>query len=397
MKNANNHSLPRLVRNAQSLWDDAATMPCSLGCVTCVDRPICGGVHNGASFFDCGDYCRCEDKASCDLVCRGKPKQFVARLREVSGLEFANVPRAPRIAVETLPPMVPMIEHATARVGTLNSPIVALPLYALLDIDAGTLRYPDRTALSQKFGIDPNARLVVSGVARDKKIEHYWAAKDRPAMLQQLAALDIALITPPNYSVLTDVPRTDNLHAMKRILMATVEMMQAGLPTALHANARTERDFERWGELIAERPEIQYLAFEFATGAGRGERLDWHVAQLTALAARVPQRLGLVVRGGMRALEPLRAAFAGVTMIDTDAFTKTRCRQEAQFRHDGKLVWRKHPTPPGAPIDALLQQNVAALHSHHIILARTHAEKRRDAASEGFRAPNRADRHAREG
>src|SRR3546814_20539473 len=84
----------------------------------------------------------------------------------------------------------------------------------------------------------------------------------------------------------------------------------------------------------------------------------------------------------MRALEPLRAAFAGVTMIDTDAFTKTRCRQEAQFRHDGKLVWRKHPTPPGAPIDALLQQNVAALHSHHIILARTHAEKLRDAASE---------------
>jgi len=92
---------------------------------------------------------------------------------------------------------------------------------------------------------------------------------------------------------------------------------------------------------------------------------------------------------------------AGVALwawnVDTDAFTKTRCRQEAQFRHDGKLVWRKHPTPPGAPIDALLQQNVAALHSHHIILARTHAEKRRDAASEGFRAPNRADRHAREG
>src|SRR3546814_8716587 len=71
-----------------------------------------------------------------------------------------------------------LIEHATARVGTLNSPIVALPLYALLDIDAGMLRYPDRTALSQKFGIDPNARLVVSGVARDKKIERYWAAKE---------------------------------------------------------------------------------------------------------------------------------------------------------------------------------------------------------------------------
>lgn len=395
MKNANNNSLPRLVRNAQSLWDDAATMPCSLGCVTCVDRLICGGVHNGASFFDCGDYCRCKDKGTCDLVCRGKPKQFVERLREVGGLEFANVPRAQVVPIEALPPMVPLIDHATARVGTLNSPIVALPLYALLDIDAGTLRYPDRAALSQKFGISPNARLVVSGVARDRKIERYWAAKDRPAMLQQLAALDIALITPPNFSVLTDVPRTDNLHAMKRILISTIEMMQAGLPTALHPNARTERDYERWSELIAQHPEIQYLAFEFATGAGRGERLDWHVAQMTALAARVPQQLGLVVRGGMRALEPLRTAFASVTMIDTDAFAKTCYRQAAHFRPDGKLVWRKHPTLPGAPIDALLQQNVAALQSHHIIMARSHAEKWHGTMSEGFGAPDCANRHTR--
>ena len=293
--------------------------------------------------------------------------------------------------------MVPLIEHSTARVGTLNSPIVALPLHALLDINAGTLRYPDRDLLSQKFGIDPNARMVISGVAPDGSSERYWAAADRAAMLEQLAALDIALITPPNYSVLTDVPRTDNMHAMKRILMAAVEMMQAGLPTALHVNARTERDYERWAELIAERPEIQCLAFEFATGTGRGERLDWHVAQLSALAARVPQPLGLVVRGGMRALEPLRASFAAVTMIDTAAFTKTRCRQEAQFRPDGKLVWRKHPTLHGAPIDALLQQNVAALHSHHIILERTHAETRHYATSRSFRAPNRADRQAREG
>src|SRR3546814_12285201 len=84
-------------------------------------------------------------------------------------------------------------------------------------------------------------------------------------------------------------------------------------------------------------------------------------------------------------------------MIVPDAFTKTRCRQESQFRHDGKLVWRKHPPPPGAPLDALLQQNVAALHSHHIILARTHAEKLRAAASACFPAPNRPDRTARAG
>lgn len=397
MKNDNIHSLPRVVRNPQSLWDDATTMTCSLGCVSCVDRPICGGAHNNTSFFDCGDYCRCDDKEACDLVCRGKPKQYVERLREVGGLDFMNVPRASIGAIEALPSMVPLIEHATARVSTVNSPIVALPLYALVNANLGALRYPDRGALSQRFGIDPNARLVISGVARDRKIERFWAIQDRPALLEQLVALNIALITPPNFSVLTDVPRTDNLHAMKRILISAVEMLRAGLPTALHVNARTERDYDRWAELIADRPEIQYLSFEFATGAGRGERLDWHVARLTELAARVPHVLRLVVRGGMRALEPLRSAFTSVTMIDTDAFTKTRCRQEAQFRPDGKLVWRKHPTAPGEPLDALLQQNVAALHSHHTILERIHDDRRLATASRGFRPPDRADRQAREG
>ena len=33
MKNPSNNPLPRFVRNTQSLWDDAATMPCSLGLV----------------------------------------------------------------------------------------------------------------------------------------------------------------------------------------------------------------------------------------------------------------------------------------------------------------------------------------------------------------------------
>ena len=71
-----------------------------------------------------------------------------------------------------------------------------------MNANLGALRYPDRDALSQKFGIDPNARLVISGVARDRKIERYWAIQDRPALLEQLEALNIALITPPNFSVL---------------------------------------------------------------------------------------------------------------------------------------------------------------------------------------------------
>ena len=364
-----------LISNTQALWDDAENASASLGCWTCVDRGTCGGAHKNSSFFDCTDYCRCADKASCDLVCRGNPGAFVARVREVDGFKLTTAPRAPGVSVDPLPSMVPFIEHNSARHGRLNFPIVALPLYALIDLGKAEMKFKDREALTAKFGIEPQVRLVVSGVGRDRKIERYWELPNRVELLTQLQSLGIALITPPNFSVLTDVPRTDNLHAMKRILLAWIEMAEAGLPAALHVNARTERDYERWAELIAVRSEIQSIAVEFATGAGRGCRIDWHVARLRQLAADVNRPLRLIVRGGARVLEPLRQSFDAVTVIDTDAFNKTRCRKQAYFSDSGKLQWRGHPTANGEPLDGLLHQNVATLHSHHTYLERLHADR----------------------
>lgn len=386
--------LPKPRRNTQALWDDASTSPGSLGCQNCVDNGICGGAHKGASFYDCIDYCRCANKATCDLVCRGNPATYVERLREVGGLNLLNTPRALEIDVAPLPSMVPFIEHNSARRDTLNFPIVAIPLYRLVDLDLGRLRFADRGALAKQFGIDPHARLVVSGVGRDRKIERYWALANRPAALAQLQRLDVSLITPPKFSVLTDVPRTDNLHAMKRIMIAFTEMVQAGLPTALHINARTERDYERWAEVIAARNEVQCLAVEFATGAGRGHRIEWHVARLQELATAAGRPLRLIMRGGARALEPLRLSFETVTMIDTDAFNKTRCRKQASFTEAGKLVWRSSLTAKGEPLDDLLQHNVATLHSHHTYLERLHADQRLSEISDAMRAMKNRNRKA---
>lgn len=376
MKKTPEHPAPRPFSNTQALWDDAENFSASLGCWTCVDRGTCGGAHKGSSFFDCDDYCRCVDKASCDLVCRGNPAAFVARVREVGNFDLTNAPRAPAVSIDPLPSMVPLIEHNSARHGRLNFPIVAIPLYTLIDLGKATLKFQDREALASQFGIDPQARIVVSGVGRDRKIERYWELPNRPELLSQLRSLGISLITPPNFSVLTDVPRTDNLHAMKRILLTWVEMAEAGLPAALHVNARTERDYQRWAELIAARPEIQSLAVEFATGAGRGNRIEWHVARLRQLAAYVNRPLRLIARGGVRVLVPLRQSFDAVTVIDTDAFNKTRCRKQAYFTESGRLHWRGHPTATGEPLDGLLQQNVATLHSHHTYLERLHADRR---------------------
>lgn len=362
--------------NTQALWDDANCSSSSLGCWTCVDRGQCGGAHKSASFFDCADYCQCSDKASCDLVCRGNPVNFVERVREIGGFDLMNMPHVPGTAIDPLPSMIPLVEHNSARNEKLSFPIVALPLYKLIDLTKGVVRFSDREALARKFGIDERARVILSGVARDRKIERYWAMPNRPEVLAQLKSLDIALITPPNFSVLTDVPRTDNLHAMQRILIAYTEMLQAGLPAALHINARTERDYQRWAEVIATHTEIQCLAIEFGTGAGRGNRIEWHVDHLQKLADHVGRPLKLVMRGGNRVLEKLRLSFETVTTVDTEAFSKTRCRRKAFFTDAGKLTWINSPTPLGEPIDDLLRHNIATLHSHHTYLERLHADRR---------------------
>ena len=91
-------------------------------------------------------------------------------------------------------------------------------------------------------------------------IERWWELKDRPEILAALNDSVSALVTTPNYSVLTDVPRTDNLYAMKRILLAWTEMAAGGIAVGAACQRPTEHDYVRWGELIADRPEIEILA-----------------------------------------------------------------------------------------------------------------------------------------
>ena len=299
------------------------------------------------------------------MVCRFNPGLFVARMREVGGLGFDNVPRSSANGMPTIPLIVPFVDHRYGRAALLDEPVVAGSLYELVNMATGKVHVASRAELAARFLIPEGAKMVVSGVDKDGPIERWWELKDRPSILAALKDLGIALITTPNYSVLTDVPRTDNLHAMKRILLAWTEMASAGLATALHVNGRTEHDYVRWGALIVDRPEIEILAFEFATGCGRGERIDWHVAQLCALADRVGRPLAIVVRGGGRKLDALQRHFAQVSLVETEAFARTIRRRKAYLTEAGRLKWAKFATPVGAPIDDLFAHNVSLVRSSY--------------------------------
>ena len=341
------HEPKRQFKEPKKLWDDPSRQEQSLGCPTCLERHRCGGVHTDAGVVDCRDLCICADKRKCDMVCRFNPSLFVARMREVGGLDFHNAPRTRANGVPAMPAVIPFVDHRYGRVAMLDEPVVALSLYDLIDFTTGKLQVTSRSQLAARFLIREDAEVIVSGVGKDRPIERWWNSKDRVSLMASLNELGITLVTTPNYSVLTDVPRTDNLHAMKRILLTWTEMASTGLATALHVNARTEHDYRRWSDLIGERPEVEVLAFEFASGCGWGERIDWHVTQLCGLADRVERPLAMIIRGGGRKLVKMRQHYAQVILVETESFARTIRRRRAYLSQTGRLEVGELPNAGG--------------------------------------------------
>jgi hypothetical protein len=193
-------------------------------------------------------------------------------------------------------------------------------------------------------------------VDTDAKIEPFWKSARSNEICEQLKLLEPTLITTPNSSLLANVPRHDNLINMKRIAVAWAELSQAGHAVALHVNARTERDWQRWLHFILEQRAVHWLAFELDTGARINGKWRYYTQQLAWLASKANRPLNLITRGSF-GVGTLRSAFAQVTLLDSNAFSKTRSRMRAALVN-GRVRWHRGFTLIGQPIDSLLQHNV---------------------------------------
>jgi hypothetical protein len=192
-----------------------------------------------------------------------------------------NVPCASLITAPSLPTLVPLLYHKSGRSVPFRAKAVCLPLYSVIRRQNGEPRYTSAAELANGFGIAPQVPVILTGTAKDRPLERWWSlGEQRREVIRALRSLEIALVTTPNFSLFIDQPRWDDLHSQKRILIVHEEFLREGLPTALHVNARTDRDWERWRDYIAARPEVTHIAFEFATGAGWASRTAWHSEHL---------------------------------------------------------------------------------------------------------------------
>ncbi len=343
---------------ARSLTHDQTNNSISLGCAFCPHFEECGGLAVPASLMDCLDLC-CGHPEGCTRVCANAPERFVQQRREILGFGFGNIPRGPVLPVALPDQLFEMIYHGSRRHGPLKAKVVALRLADLVDFRKKGLRFASRKELCEAFRIDDTAAIVLSGVDHDHRIEPWWSlGEQRAEVLKALFNLGISLVTTPNFSVVLDNPRTDDLHALKRIGIVFAEFQAAGIPCALHPNGRTDRDFERWGQFIAERPEVTILAYEFITGPGQKLHKQIHLGHLASLAKAAGRPLDIIVRGDPAVIPELRRWFRTVYYIDTTAFMKAQKRQTAERVANDSLRWVSTPTPVGTPLDDILETDV---------------------------------------
>lgn len=353
-------------KNAHGLWHDGDRFALSLGCTRCPERKLCGGLHVNGAIFDCLYLC-CNNHKTCDSVCRNKPDDFSRRVREIAGFSLENVPRSSVLKVPKLPKIVPLIFHGNNRIVAFkDSSAVCLPLYKVIQRHDGHPRYVAWQDLTKSFAISQDTIVVLTGTATDPAIERWWSlGSQRLDAIRELCDLGISLVTTPNFSLFTDQPRWDDLHSIKRIAIVHEEFLRAGLPAALHINARTDRDWERWQEYIIKRPEVTHIAFEFSTGAGRAGRIDWHIEQLARLAKNAGRPLHLVFRGGTKALPKLTRIFSDITLLETSAFVKTMQRQRATLLPKGTLNWQPSPTNESEKLDCLFCENWQVVRNYY--------------------------------
>lgn len=329
-----------------------------LFCNGCPDLDRCGGIASqlgGHCYMHC-----CGGKEGCQTVCRHNP-EFVAQTREIAGFDFANVPRTTPVSQLPLIGTAPLLAHGKVRESNVESEIVAVKLREVVHMKSGRIRYSCREELAEALKFDPDANIIVTGIEQDKWVEPWWSLgrEKRHPLLHKFSKLNVALVTPPNFSLFCDQPRPSDFSAMKRIALVQAEFLEAGIPCALHPHIITATDSERWIDFVSERPEIQTIAYEFTTGAGRRSVRRRHIDHLIRLAQSTARPLDLVVRGDQKILSELAAHYRNVVYIDTNAFMKTMHREFAIRASNRNLRWKSVTTPDDISVESLLQHNVS--------------------------------------
>jgi hypothetical protein len=208
-----------------------------------------------------------------------------------------------------------------------------------------------------RWGGSRDTGVMISSIAQDQPLEDFWAEHTR--MLPPLCELNLLGMTTPNFSFMSDVPRTNSLYNQTRIFRIAERMTKAGIPTILHLQASTRRDWARWAELMKDQPAARFVALEFQTGPRERDVGDRYYFGLVGLQEELGRPLHPLVFAGGGRIDDLAKHFYTFSVIDSTPFMKTVNRQSLRQLPNNKWKWRPQRSKPGESLDILLACNIA--------------------------------------
>jgi hypothetical protein len=282
---------------------------------------------------------------------------------DVYGLLDYSIERIEPIASADLPTYIPLLQHPYSRRELLKVPIVALHLYQVFrkGMDGRyRCRFKDGAELRVRYRLHPDTKILLSGVAIDRRLELFWAHHRKDDVATQLARLGIAGVTVPNFSFFTDVTRYQILRNRKRIVLMTERLSAAGVNVAPHLNAITPRDWEFWYELLCDHPDTSVVTLEFQTGLAT--QSDGEAALLQV--AEIQQKLGRLIHpilvGGAKHFLIAQRLFSRYTVVDSRPFMEAQARRILIGNSSASFRWQKSQTERGASIDEHFRLNLTA-------------------------------------
>lgn len=319
-------------------------------------------------FAQCGPVCVAQ---GCDLACPFKEEDYVIKQMEVGGENYRPPVDLRGPQIDTLPGYIPAIRHGYGRTEDFAGPqkLVALNLYDVLQ-HTGEFRgdwvapADAAAALRRRFRIAPDSEVVVVSTGFDPKLESFAANYDSAKIGARLRMLNLAGMTPPNYSFFrstttSPIPRTDVRWNFRRILKACEKLSNDGIPIIPHLNALTQKDWDDWLQFLLERPQIRFVAKEFQTGLRRVEAAELALRRFADLKQKLGRPLHPIFIGGVQYRQEIARIFPNFTFVNSVPFMRAIHRHVVDLEADISLRWIKRATESGEPLDAQLRFNVA--------------------------------------
>jgi hypothetical protein len=347
-------------------------MPVVATCRECFVRDLCGGwtaPGEGEPLLTCFE---AFGHAKGLFIDPNNRTDFLQRLKEVRFFDPAHPQPFVPAALAEFPEYLPLLQGGICFRRPLKLDFAALNFVEIFHGDkARGLPFGEREltreSLRAEWGLRPDAKVLLSGVADDPELERLAGNYRAKELARKVALFGVNAVTAPNFTFWRNAPRLESLVNRMRMFRVAEELTAHGVAVIPHLNSTNSRDWDWMLAFYREHPEQAAVCMEFRTGNRIREVRQRKVSALEKMRDILGRELHPVIVGNIEAAREMRVHFPRVTAIDSVAALKTIRRQEAIARVGIGLAWRKQPIASGACMADLYERN----HDLHLARVKT--------------------------